>query len=118
PYRSVAWSNTGTTAVVVGAAIRRASGSAARELEMFGWKSGAPNPSIASGRTGALNFSTPGDALIGQEAVTGVITVGASDASSTTHAIEPFSSQGPSTIYTNFSTQTHTTRQTLDITGT
>jgi autotransporter-associated beta strand protein len=112
PCRSITINNNGTAGVIIGAAMRLISGNANRQLEMFGYTSGG------TGSTAGLNYATSGDALVGQEALSSVICVGATNASDPTHAIESFSSQGPSTIMTNFATQTYTLRQTLDITAT
>jgi uncharacterized delta-60 repeat protein len=63
----------------------------------------------------ALKF-TSGDSLVSQQAVSGVITVGAIDSATSNSpytTVESFSSYGPSTIYTNFTSQTKTTRNSL-----
>ncbi|MFT3784957.1 MAG: Ig-like domain-containing protein [Tepidisphaeraceae bacterium] len=99
--------NTGTT--VHGQIwVNRKTGAAARELEMFLFNSTAAN---------TLTFNTQGDALFGQEAVPGVISVAAVSAASPS-SVESFSSRGGSTIYTDFATQTKTVRNSLDGTAT
>ena len=62
--------------------------------------------------------ATPGDSIFGQAAVTSVISVGAIDAADSGHdTIESYSSRGPSTIYTDFTNQTKTQRNSLDGAG-
>ncbi len=84
------------------------------ELEFFAYDGGLLNqhPSEDS------NDYVVSNSIWGHAAVEDVITVGAIDASDPGNdAVQTYSSQGPSTIYTNFSTQTSTTRNTLDICG-
>jgi hypothetical protein len=100
PIEWVEWTNTGG-AVQAELWIVKKNGAANRELEMF-----------TIGNT-SMQFDTPGDALVGQEAVAGVISVAAANASNQDNVTD-YSSRGGSTIYTNFSTQTKTVRQTLD----
>ena len=65
-----------------------------------------------------LSYGVATDSIFGHAAAEGVIAVGAIDASDTGNdTIEPFSSRGPSTVYTNFSTQTSTQRDSLDVAG-
>ena len=62
--------------------------------------------------------ATPGDSIFGQAAVTSIISVGAIDAADSGHdTIESHSSRGPSTIYTDFTNQTKTRRNSLDGAG-
>lgn len=76
---------------------------AARELELFAY------------RAGAQQYITTADSIIGHGTVDGVITVGAISATdSGWDAIQYYSSRGPSTIYSNFSTQTKYQRNSLD----
>lgn len=75
----------------------------ARELELF------------TLYTDYQQYTTLGDSIVGHQAADSVITVGAIDASdSGWDTIEYFSSRGPSTIYTNFATQTKVLRRSLD----
>lgn len=105
PIESIDWvNNTGTT-MQAELWIVRKNGAASRELELF-----------TLGNS-SLQFNTTGDALIGQQAVSQVLSVAASSAANPT-TIESYSSRGGSTIYTNFTTQTKTVRQTLDGTST
>jgi len=61
---------------------------------------------------------TTEDSIFGHPAVDCVITVGAINAADPSNdEVEPRSSNGPSTIYTNFSTQAHTPRDSLDVCG-
>ena len=60
-----------------------------------------------------MAYDTPGDALVGQEAVPGVMSVAAANAGSP-NSVTTYSSRGGSTIYSNFTTQTSSVRQSLD----
>src|SRR5688572_29432602 len=101
PIEWVEWTNGGASNVQAELWVVKKDGAAARELEMF---------TIGNS---SLQFETDGDALIGQEAVPGVISVAAANAASPT-SVTAYSSRGGSTVYTNFTTQTKTLRQTLD----
>lgn len=106
PWEFVTWQNTTGSGKWVNLVIRKLSGSA-RELELFVYGTAA---------TG-LEYTT-GDTLASQQAVEAVITAGAIDAGdSGNDDVEAFSSHGPSTIYTNFSTQTSISRNSLDVCG-
>jgi len=87
----------------------RVSGNA-RELEFYTFGSVGPHP--------AETYTSP-DSTFGQGAVEDVLSIGAIGAYDDPDydTIEGFSSQGPSTIYTNFATQTSTARETLDGAG-
>ncbi|MCX5653636.1 MAG: S8 family serine peptidase [Planctomycetota bacterium] len=84
-------------------------GGADRELEFYVY-----GPALLS-----PVYVTPGDSIYGHAAVESVITVGAIDASDEDGLsdVESYSSQGHTTIYTNFSTQAWTTRDSLDVCG-
>jgi hypothetical protein len=74
-----------------------------RELEMF-----------VLGDARPMEYVTPAGSIIGHPAAPGVISVGAIDAAdSGTDTIEYYSSQGPTTIYTDFATQTKIQRNSL-----
>jgi len=96
--------------IVVNLAIGRVSGQA-RQLEMFVATAG-PTGSHSSG----LQYAE-GDTLASQQAVEEVMTVGAVDAGdSGWDTVEPFSSWGPSRIYTDLgNTQSWISRQSLDM---
>lgn len=101
PFEMVDWTNNTNKTVHAQIWINKKSAAASRELELF-----------TLGNS-TMNFQTVGDAIFGQQAAPGVIAVAAAGAGSP-NSVEPFSSRGDTTIYTNFSTQTKTTRQTLD----
>jgi hypothetical protein len=107
PWEELQWTNGSGNNVTVNLAIARFSG-LARQLEMF----------VYTTHGTGLQFAT-GDTLASQQALEEVIPVGAVDASdSGWDTIEPFSSHGPSTIYTDLgAAQTSTTRETLDLVG-
>ena len=74
-----------------------------RELELF-----------VLGDARPLEYVTPAGSIVGQPAATGVIAVGAIDAADPgLDTVESYSSQGPRTIYTNFTTQTKISRSAL-----
>lgn len=84
---------------------------ASRMLEMFMRESGVL---VSESYSNSVNA----DAIFGHAAVDGVVAVGAISASDPgNNDIQAFSSLGPSTIFTNFSTQTSTQRSSLDIVG-
>ena len=113
PLEWIQVSNTGESQELLAWVIDKASGSD-RELEFFM----AGDPTGFSIHASDAGIMTPGDSIFGHAAVESVITVGAIDASDTGNDdVEVYSSRGPSTIYTNFSTQTSTTRNTLDVCG-
>ena len=101
PIEWVQWTNNTGAAVQAEIWIEKRNAAAVRELEMF---------TIGNS---TLQFETDGNALIGQEAIPGVMSVAAANAASAT-SVTAYSSRGGSTVYTNFTTQTKTTRQTLD----
>jgi hypothetical protein len=101
PFESIGVSNNGSTTFNGQIRIIKRNAAAARELEMSIWGHST------------LQHSTAGDALVGQEAAVGVISVAAAPASNPS-VLESFSSRGGSTIYTNFATQTRIVRQSLD----
>jgi hypothetical protein len=101
PWEMVNWTNNTGSTVHAELWVVRKTGAASRELELF------------TVGNSTLQYSTPGDALIGQAAVPGVMSVAAVE-SSFPATVENFSSRGGSTIYTNFLFQTKTVRQTLD----
>ncbi len=105
--------NQGESQSLLAWVIYKASGSD-RELEFF-IAGNSADFSIHASDTGIM---TPGDSIFGHAAVESVISVGAISASDPGHDdVMVYSSRGPSTIYTNFSTQTSTTRNTLDVCG-
>lgn len=77
----------------------------ARELKIFITES--------SGATISDNDVTPGDSIVGHKAVAGVIAVGALEPTMPLETLWPDSSRGPSTVYSNFATQTKTPRNSL-----
>ncbi|MBX9791347.1 MAG: S8 family serine peptidase [Pirellulales bacterium] len=101
PFEVVTYTNTGTSPLTVNLAVNRFPGAAARQIEIFLTGGVFQNYTNAS-------FNTPGSALIGQEAASGVLAIGAANASSPS-TIELFSSQGPGLLCTNFSSQTFAT---------
>jgi hypothetical protein len=108
PFRGVAYFNGTGASKAVQIRIVNMNNSPSRELEFFEiTNTGANLP---------LQYSVAGDALIGHEAVDGVMAIAAANASSPT-SVASYSSRGGSTIYTNFATQTKVIRQSLDGTG-
>lgn len=104
PREFISWTNTTGTGQYVNFVVRKTSGSS-RELEMFTAIFGGSAPQYTSG-----------DSLASQQAISEVTTTAAIDANDAgLDDVETFSSNGPSTIYTNFSTQTKTTRNSLDV---
>ncbi len=103
PIETVSLVNNGATPAVVQLVVARVAGAADRELELFVLNDVAQE------------YAVPTDAIIGHQARTEVVTVAAIDqADPGNDDIQAFSSRGPSTIYTNFMTQTSTTRNSLD----
>jgi hypothetical protein len=105
PFEMVAWTNNTGSTVHAQLWVEKKNGAAVRELEFF---------TIGNS---TLTYQTQGDAIFGQQAVPGVISVAAASAGSP-DTIESYSSRGGSTIYTNFTTQTKIVRETLDGTAT
>jgi len=106
PYESLSWTN-GGAGQVVHIVISKFSGQD-RELELF-----AGGSDVES-----LQYNTRGDSIIGHSALTSVITVGAISASDTNwDDVEDYSSRGPSTVYTDFPSQTSVQRNSLDVCG-
>jgi hypothetical protein len=101
PFEQVAFNNATGSTIHAEIWINKRTSAASRELELFTFGNSS------------LTYNTPGDALTGQEAVPGVMSVAAASAASP-NTVEYYSSRGGSTIYTNFSTQTKVIRQTLD----
>jgi hypothetical protein len=101
PLEIVEWTNSTGVTKQAELWIVKKTGAASREIELF------------TLNNSTLQFNTPGDALIAQQAVASVMTVAAAPAFNPA-SIESYSSRGGSTIYTNFTTQTKTIRQTLD----
>ena len=98
-----------TYAPYLGWAIYANAGAETRELEFF---------VLGSLEGIELSDITPGDSVFGHPAVEAVIAVGAIDAADFDNDdIEPSSSNGPSTIYTSFVSQTSVQRQSLDVAG-
>jgi hypothetical protein len=103
PYEYVQYTNTGLTDLDVYLKIDKYSGDP-RELELY-----------LFGYVDDLEYVTPNDSIWGHAAVESVISVGAIGAYDPGwDTIEYFSSQGPSTIYTDFATQTSVQRLSLD----
>ena len=101
PIEQVTYTNfTGST---VHAAIRinKKDTAAVRELELFTFANTS------------LTYQTPDDAIFGQQAVSGVLSVAAANASNP-NSVAYYSSHGGSTVYTDFANQVKTVRQTLD----
>jgi hypothetical protein len=108
PLESIGVSNTGAGIVLLAWLVHKAGGSG-RELELY---------TVGNVSMYDSQLVVPGDSIFGHAAAEGVIAVGAIDASdSGNDDIEAFSSQGPSTIYTDFANQTSTTRNSLDVAG-
>jgi len=106
PWEKLSWTNTTGSTQYVHLVIKKSSG-ASRELELFAYATCGS----------ALEYTT-GDSLASQQAIEEVITVGAINSDDSGHdTVAAYSSQGPSTIYTNFSTQTSTQRDSLDVCG-
>jgi hypothetical protein len=110
PFESVAWTNPNAGAVLLAWQIQRFDG-AVRELELYTMGDVLPYGYDAQ-------LFIPGDSIFGHPAAEGVIAAGAIDAAdSGNDDIEDFSSQGPATIYTDFTNQVSTTRHPLDVEG-
>lgn len=104
PIEAFTWTNTTGADQLVRVLINWFSGLPNRELELFTFGTG----------TGAFDHATQSDVLFGQQAAPGVIAVTAINAADPgTDTIEWFASEGPSTIYTDFASQTSIQRQTL-----
>ena len=102
PIEFVSYPNTSTVSLSAFVANNRRSG-LARELELFTFGDSTQQ------------YTTLGDSIYGHPAVSSVIAVGAINAADPgTDAIESFSSRGPSTVYSDFTAQTKTLRQSLD----
>jgi hypothetical protein len=103
PIEALNYTNPSSTSPAqVAIRIRKFNG-LSRELEMF-----------VLGDAKPLEYVTPAGSIIGHPAAPGVISVGAIDAAdSSADTVEYYSSQGPTTIYTNFTTQTRTLRNSL-----
>lgn len=102
PLEGIIYTNNTGSTLNLFLSIAKYSGTA-RELELFAY------------RASSQQYITTADSIFGHGAVDGVISVGAINAAdSGWDSIENFSSRGPSTIYTNFSTQTKVQRNSLD----
>ena len=100
PFESFAYTNnTGSTKSVI-LNVEKKDSAAGRTVEIFTYGNSS------------MKYSSAGDALIGQEAVTGVMSVAAENAGAI--GVAAYSSHGGSTSFTNFATHTSTVRQTLD----
>lgn len=105
PLEYLSYENTNGSALTAYLKIRLFAGDS-RELELLTWGNSSQQ------------YATPADSIYGQAAVESVISVGAIDASDLGHdTMEFYSSHGPSTIYTDFSAQTKTLRNSLDGAG-
>jgi len=108
PLEGVIWDNTGAGTVSLAWLVHQFAG-ADRELELF---------TLGNVDMVDTQIVVAGDSIFGHPAAEGVIAVGAIDAAdSGNDDIEDSSSRGPSTVYTNFSTQTSTQRDSLDVAG-
>lgn len=108
PYEEIGVTNNGEDPVLLAWVVHRYSGSG-RELELF------TLGNVAMYDTGIV---VAADSIFGHPAADGVIAVGAIDANDTGNDdIEDDSSRGPSTVYTDFGTQTSTQRDSLDVAG-
>lgn len=105
PFEFVDWTNNTGSNVGAELWVVKKDAAAVREIEI-----------ITVGNS-SLQFDTPADSIVGQQAANGVIATGAVSASFP-DSIESFSSRGSSTIYTNFGTQTKTSRTVLDAVAT
>jgi hypothetical protein len=111
PFESLSWTNNTGVPVTVGLAIPQFGAVASREFELFVYGNYVINGFIES-------YGSLLDSVFGHPAVEGVISVGAINTSdSGLDTVAAYSSQGTSTIYTNFATQARTQRQTLDAAG-
>ncbi|RIK80528.1 MAG: hypothetical protein DCC68_10745 [Planctomycetota bacterium] len=106
PHEFVEFTNPSTTTSLLAyVAINRVSG-AARELEL--WTRGD------SGQ----QYTTIGDAVFGHPAANGAVAVAAINSGDPGNDdVAFYSSRGPSTVYTNFATQTNVQRNSLDGAG-
>jgi hypothetical protein len=101
PFESVLYTNNTGSTVHAQIWVEKKNTAATREFEFF---------TIGNS---SMVYDTPSDALVGQEAIPGVMSVAAAQAGSPT-SVTNYSSRGGSTIYSNFTTQTSSPRQTLD----
>ncbi|HUU91784.1 MAG TPA: S8 family serine peptidase [Phycisphaerae bacterium] len=115
PRESSGWlTNQGESTALCAWLIDKASGSG-RELELTMYYT---DPNKIRPYAPDEGIMVPEDSIYGHAALEEVIAVGAIDtADSGLDDVEDFSSRGPSTIYTNFSTQTSTERDALDVCG-
>ena len=83
-----------------------------RELELFA------SPSSLTIQEPTYIAQIAPDGIIGHQGIDGTITVGAINASDPDHdTIANYSVVGPTTVYTNFTTQTKVARSSLDVAG-
>ena len=115
PRESIGWvENTGQNTAYYAWAIYKASGSD-RELELTMYYT---DPNKIRPYEADEGIMVPEDSIYGHAALEEVIAVGAIDTGDAgLDDVEDYSSRGPSTIYTNFSTQTSTERDSLDVCG-
>jgi hypothetical protein len=107
PFEVASWTNTTGSTFRANIVIERFSG-AVRELEVFS----------TTHIIGDTAWRTPTDSVFGHPAVNGAIAVGAINLTDPgNNDVAAYSSQGPSTVYTNFTTQTSIQRASLDGAG-
>jgi subtilisin-like proprotein convertase family protein len=105
PWEFLSYTNASSNPLTADLTINRFSG-AGRELELFLFGASSQE------------YVTAADSIFGHAAVPAVLSVGAINAADSGHDdIAPYSSRGPSTIYTNFAAQTRTQRDSLDGAG-
>src|SRR5262249_9332109 len=100
PFESISYTNNSGTNKTVYLNVNKKPLAATRNVEIFTYNNSY------------MQYATPGDALIGQEAVPTVMSVAAENAG--TSSVASYSSRGGSTVINDFATQTTTLRQTLD----
>lgn len=101
PIEFLGYQNNTGSPITVNLAIRLYSGSAAREIELY---------SLGYGVT--LEYVTTDDSIVGHQLVEDAIVVGAVDSSGLSR---DYSSRGQATIYTDFSAQTKSFIDVLDV---
>ncbi len=112
PFEAIQWTNTTGAPRQVAVVVDDFNNPAGRELELF----------VIPRNFGLANLidndRTTIDSVFGHQAVLDAVTIAAIDAADPGNdTIEFFSNQGASTIYTDFATQTSTTRNTVDGAG-
>lgn len=112
PFEQISWTNTTSSPVQVGAVVSRFGTPADREFELFAFGDWSGASSLIDGD------STTADSVFGHPAVPEVIsTVAIAGNDPGNDDIRSFSSQGPSTVFTNFSTQAKSVRSSVDGAG-